>query len=189
VRWPSRKRVVVVIVGAALLYTAFDWVKWRERSDRATGVAITLQPATQVVRIGKRPELHVMLTNHGRGDVVLVEPGDGSRYGLRTPVIAWSDDWWFRTSQWSPIADGRCGWMNIVEASEVFVLKAGESRELPQWAGRPHATAPGRYVVSLSYSNDPSIAASTVDEATKDRMRSSTAVSTVSNSVEIIVVE
>lgn len=186
---PSRKRIFVVIVGAAILYVAFDWVKWRERSDRATGVAITLQPATQVVRVGKRPEFHVTLTNHGRKDVVLVEPGDGSRYGLRTPVIAWSDDSWLRTSQWSPIATGRCGWMNFVEASEVFVLKASESRELPKWAGRSHATAPGRYVVSLSYSNDPGIVASTVDDATKDRMTSSTAVSTVSNSVEIIVVE
>jgi hypothetical protein len=90
--------------------------------------------------------------NDGSVPVTLVQPGDGSDAGWRTPTI----DWKARSADGQPAAPsegGRCGNMNRIHEDEIFVLPPGESREL-QWLGEPRVQ-PGRYEVTLRYENAP----------------------------------
>jgi hypothetical protein len=102
---------------AVLATLAFDWVRWRERPDSRTGVALELSPARQVIRTGQVPRLAVTLINRGAGEVVLVEPGDGSDCGWRTPAIEWSSP-----QRWPA---GRCRNVNALKVQEVFTLRRG----------------------------------------------------------------
>ena len=92
--------------------------------------------------------------NGGTHPVTLVEPGDGSESGWRTPVITWKvttpDGKLVPRQEYS-----RCGNMNAISDNEIFTLAAGERRVLNEWLGEP-AVAPGHYIVRLVYDNDPS---------------------------------
>lgn len=92
------------------------------------------------------------LKNAGTTARTLVVPGDGSEYGRRTPMLAWS-----ATRDGAPAAEVErpgCGMMNAIEASEIFTLEPGASRAMSAWILGP-SLAPGRYEVTLRYTNDP----------------------------------
>lgn len=92
------------------------------------------------------------LKNEGSTPRTLVEPGDGSEYGRRTPILAWS-----ATRDGKPATELErpgCGMMNAIEASEIFTLAPGASRSMSTWIHGP-SYAPGRYEVTLRYTNDP----------------------------------
>jgi hypothetical protein len=100
------------------------------------------------------------LKNEGSKAVVLVEPGDGSESGWRTPVLSW------RARRIEPgrvtevpVEPGaRCGLMNGPDPEkEVFKLAPGASRRLSGWALVAPPLAPGLYEVELTYTNDPRI--------------------------------
>jgi hypothetical protein len=120
--------LAILIVAAILSYRCVQWLRWRERADSATGVALELRPARQVIKVGERPELTVTIVNRGDQEVMLVEPGDGSDCGWQTPLIEWSRRRWFRGP--------RCGNTNGLKPEEVFVLKPGESRQLDLLHGK-----------------------------------------------------
>jgi hypothetical protein len=93
------------------------------------------------------------LKNGGSAPVTLILPGDGSTVGWRTPVLTWQAS----TPSGKPAKPrmvGRCGNVNALQASEVFTLQPGETKELRDWLGEPYVE-PGRYVVRLTYENDP----------------------------------
>ena len=185
-RWLGRLGPVVLLCAlGALAYDNLNWFLWLERAD-ATGVARELQPARLLIRKGESPRLTVRVVNRGDREVVLVEPGDGSQEGWRTPLVDWSTG--DRGSR------GRCANVNALKPGEVFVLRPGESRVLGQWVGGPALPGPGRYRVVLRYTNDPTrewhgVPLSPHDPATMEEVRRSTAVSAVSNTVELTVVE
>jgi len=90
--------------------------------------------------------------NGGPHPVTLVEPGDGSLAGWRTPIIAWR----------VTTADGRlvpreqhsrCGNMNDITEAEIFTLKPGARHVLAEWLRDPEATS--GQIVRLAYDNDP----------------------------------
>ena len=92
------------------------------------------------------------LTNMGKSAVTLIEPGDGSDVGWRTPELTWTA----KTLRGKPAprrSTARCGNVNPLQDSEVFVLAPGEAKEIA-WLGTP-SVEPGRYVVRLVYENDP----------------------------------
>ncbi|HKV10537.1 MAG TPA: hypothetical protein VJ725_20520 [Thermoanaerobaculia bacterium] len=101
------------------------------------------------------------LKNEGAKPVVLVEPGDGSESGWRTPVLSWHA----RRIGSGPVRDilldpgPRCGLMNGPDPQrEVFRLAPGASRRL---SGSPLLIPPpgppGLYEIVLLYTNDPRI--------------------------------
>jgi hypothetical protein len=178
--------VAIVFIVVILGYNVRTWWHWRERADSATGVSVKLSPARQVIPSGRPPHLVVTVVNAGSQEVVLVEPGDGSECGWRTPIIEWS------IKSWRPY--GRCGNINPLRADEVFVLQPGESRQLSAWVGVPPLPGPGRYRVAVRYVNQPDHAWLGVplgehDEVALREVQQSSSVVAVSNSVEIVVEE
>src|SRR5262245_43765851 len=134
-RWKRLGLLAALPVIALVSYRAIDWLRWREQPDSATRVAVELRPAHQVIKIGEAPDLSVTVVNHGGQEVILVEPGDGSDWGWRTPVIEWSSSTWFRGP--------RCGNVNALKPEDVFTLKPGESRRLGGWVGVPQLRGHG----------------------------------------------
>jgi hypothetical protein len=103
----------------------------------------------------------VVLRNEGKVAVTLVQPGDGSDCGWRTPRIWWSvlraDDRTARHAQrQSPNRGRRCGNVNALKSNEVFTLKPGQGRELT-WVGVPHLPGPGTYRMVFCYENVPGL--------------------------------
>jgi hypothetical protein len=98
------------------------------------------------------------LKNEGSKAVVLVEPGDGSESGWRTPVLKWQA----RRIEQGRVTDvtlepeARCGLMNGPDPkNEIFVLAPGQSHRL-QWPFvMPRLKPPGLYEVAVTYTNDP----------------------------------
>jgi hypothetical protein len=119
-------------------------------APRCTGVTLEL---TAKKREAGRVTLVATLVNGGTTPVTLVDPGDGSEMGWRSPLITWkltgSD------GKREPVFDGpRCGNMNTLHVKEIFTLKPRGRHVLGEWLHQPHPR-PDRYVVSLVYENDP----------------------------------
>jgi hypothetical protein len=157
---------------------------WPEQPDSATGLALVLSPEIQTIKCGDSPVFTATLINRGTKELLLVEPGDGSDCGWRTPIIEWS------RIRRDP--GGRCGNINPLELNEVFTLQPGSSRALNGWIGRPYLSGPGRYRVSLRYTNEPEkemggMPLGEHDASAIRAIRRSLAVTVVSNAVEIVV--
>jgi hypothetical protein len=157
---------------------------WPERADPEAGVALRITPEAQTIKAGESPRFTAILVNEGKNEVLLVEPGDGSDCGWRTPLVAWS----LRQSR----NGGRCGNINALKPEEVFTLAPGASHELKGWIGQPYLPRPGRYRVALRYSNEPQREWSGVpldehDPKAWEALRRSTPVTAVSNTAEVVV--
>ena len=105
-------------------------------------------------------EVTATLENVGSTEVVLVEPGDGSESGWRTPVLRWSARRIERGARAVTLQpEPRCGLMNGPQPrSEVFALAPGSSRRLEMPVFPPRLGPPGLYEVTLTYENDPAMA-------------------------------
>jgi hypothetical protein len=185
--WKRLDFVTALLVSGFLGYQVVHWLRWRERADSATGVALELRPFHQVIKVGEAPDLAILLVNRGKQEVVLVQPGDGSECGWRTPLIEWSQGDSFGGARW-------CGNINALTAEEVFTLKPGESQRLCSSVGIPLLAGPGRYRVAVRYINTPELSWSGVplsehDRAALQAVHRSAKVSAVSNAVEIVVEE
>ncbi len=92
------------------------------------------------------PQFQLTLTNRGETSVTLVQPGDGSECGWRTPHLKWE---WASNPKTRGATTGRCGNMNSLKEGEVFTLKPGESKVLKDWV---HAMppSPGVYKVKVT---------------------------------------
>jgi len=90
----------------------------------------------------------------------LTIPGDGSEAGWRTPVIAWSvlplHDSTQHPSRPPRDEAARCGQVNSIRRSEVFVLNPGQCRVLDDLAG-PMFKEPGQYRIVFYYQNIPDL--------------------------------
>src|SRR5687768_12196104 len=93
------------IIFAALVLVGFIWA-WHTgfllSPDDGAGVVLgmELRPARQVIKAGKMPVFTATLDNQSERTITLVEPGDGSEAGMRTPLLRWAPP------QTQP---GRCG--------------------------------------------------------------------------------
>ena len=57
-----RLSLLAGVLGFALFgYSVLHWFRWREKPDSATGVAVELRPAHQVIKVGETPTLSVTL--------------------------------------------------------------------------------------------------------------------------------
>jgi hypothetical protein len=175
--------VVLFAIVRAILYE----YKWREQPDANTGVTLELSPARQTVKIGDEPTFTVTRVNQGPEEVALVEPGDGSTDGWRTPRIAWSYAPPFERSY-------RCGNINALRRGSVFRLKPGERRQVHEYCGHtcPPLRWSGTYQLALRYTNDPDMPWRGMplgehDTEEWERLKASTPLTVVSNTVEVVV--
>jgi len=168
---------------------------------QAHAADLKLEISCEAVTIQKdaRPKFTVAITNSGKADVTLVQPGDGSDCKMRTPVVGWSaipaDDPKATHPQEPPLyAGGRCGNINALQADEVFVLKPGERKALGGWFGAPSFPKRGKYRVVLYYFNLPNLQWSGLplrrhDEKAMRQVKTSTKCELVSNELVFTVKE
>ena len=110
--------------------------------------------------LGQQPHITATITNNGKAPVTLVQPGDGSESGWRTPLVGFSSVKIDKDKPTHPATvplyrGGRCGNINALKRNEVFTLAPGKSQDLSEWIGSPPFTEPGTYSVVFYYANDP----------------------------------
>ena len=147
------------------------------------GLELRLATNTPRVKRGEVVRWEVTITNRGKHEVTLVQPGDGSGCGWRTPIIEWvvngnvpglRSPTVREKKEETPAKEdrlprpaclgegfaraGRCGNINSLVANEVFVLKPGERVTLNAWVGgSDFLHEAGTYKVALRYFHIPAL--------------------------------
>jgi len=134
----------------------------RQEVPGADSVRVVLQVELldAAVEVNKPPVVSVTLENIGVEPVTGVQPGDGSRWGWRTPFVWWTR---MRVDRAGELGDSwpgppdipRCGNMNMVWPSEVFTLQSGQIETLRFWVSPLPMRSPGRYRLQMHYWNRP----------------------------------
>lgn len=131
--------------------------------------------------------IRAFLRNSGVSVLTLIDAGDGSGAGRRTPILSWVPE--SAGARWG----WECGNINALRPSEVFDLGPGESREIDLGWGPALTGQPGVYEVRLRYENAPDLEWSGIplgqhDEEAMRRVRRSSRCVVLSNSVVVTVV-
>lgn len=148
-------------------------------------IALELKADKTTIKLGDTPRFRAELMNQGDKEVTIVQPGDGSAWGWRTPIVRWSP----------PLRTGpRCGNINVLKADEVVTLKPGQRVAVSEWLHAPTLAAAGTHKVVLEIENVPGHEwrgepLGKHDPAAMEKVRRSTAFKAVSNVVEINVEE
>lgn len=127
-------------------------------------LVLRLSAPQNELRMGERPTVKITITSKHGKSVTLVEPGDGSESGWRTPIVGWSVVRVKVAGRAKHPADlpvakvFRCGNINRLKRNEVLVLEPNGSKHLGEWAGSPAFPGPGTYSVVFYYSNEPDLA-------------------------------
>jgi hypothetical protein len=127
------------------------------------------------------------LVNKGKKPVTVVQPGDGSDCGWRTPLISWD-----RARERERGRILRCGNINALKPAEVVDLAPGKRLKL-EWVGQP-SLRPGMNKVAVEYEHVPGmkwkgLPLGTHDPAAMEKIRESVPIKLTSNVVEITVRE
>jgi hypothetical protein len=99
--------------------------------------------------------LRVTIRNVGRQVITLVQPGDGSESGLRTPTVSWSVHGAGGSAVLQHFGMREDNLINPLEPKEVFTLEPNMEHGLSHWIPPIVVDGPGKYVVTLHYVNDP----------------------------------
>jgi hypothetical protein len=148
---------------------------------------LRLATGTPRVKRGEVVRCDVTVVNRGQQDVLLVQPGDGSDCGWRTPIVEWvvngkvdgatqgvidkktpnraSGDSLATRSPLQPACLGegfaraaRCGNINSLKPDEVFVLKPGAQVKFDGWIGAARLPAEtGTVKVAVRYFHIPAL--------------------------------
>jgi hypothetical protein len=141
------------------------------------GLELRLKTSTTHVKGGKAV-WEVRIVNCGKKTVTLVQPGDGSDCGWRTPIVEWVIDGKVpgtgAMEVREVVKDGRnrkpelqaacltdcaqriarCGNINALKANEVFDIPPSKEVGLNAWVGFPPLD-PGKHKVIVRYFNLP----------------------------------
>ena len=148
------------------------------------------------LKVKEYARITVTIRNRGGSAVTLVQPGDGSRWGWRTPRVGWSvlpaKSPGSAHPRTPPLPGPRCGNVNRLKPKEVFLLRPGRTKKLSGWVGFPRFPGPGRYRLLFYYFNDPSIRWKGIplgqhDPSTMQRVKTSTKASLISNELVFVV--
>ncbi len=176
-----RWRFLLTLFGLLALIGCFNSAVHRPAEPK---LRIELLSETPVVNSGGSPRFVADLVNDGAEPITIVLPGDGSEWGMRTPIVRWNP----------PMLEGRCGNINPLKNDELVTLGAGERIRLKGWIHRPTLKEPGMYKVSLELENVPDLEWRGVplgqhSRAAMERVRRTAPFKVVSNVVEIQVQE
>jgi hypothetical protein len=130
-------------------------------SGDAGGLVLELKADAEAT-VGKPVKVTATVVNQGKEAVTLVQPGDGSDFGWRTPVVGWSAvkvasaDAKANHPNKPELDHGRrCGNINALKMDEVFTVEPGKKKDLAEWVGQPSMPEPGTYKVVFYYANEP----------------------------------
>jgi hypothetical protein len=146
---------------------------------------LRLRAVAAKVKRGQQVRWEVVVVNGGRQPVTLVQPGDGSDCGWRTPIIEWLIDGQVDGANGAASVAvkvkagakavpapkqelkpacltgrgsraARCGNINRLRAAEVFDLPPGQEARLNGWVGAPSLPA-GTHKVAVRYFHLPAL--------------------------------
>jgi hypothetical protein len=138
-------------------------VVWPSVATAAQQIALEAEPSSLAVPVGDRPGVHLFIVNGGPDELTLVQSGDGSSDGWRTPLVGVSI---------APVAlakhppagdtpvsrEGRCGNINPLRAEEVVVLGVGHRLELEVgWYHLEPLDQVGTFEMVFYYENKPTL--------------------------------
>lgn len=173
----------------------------RRHMTTATELALrlSLEADRSVIRAGESIRFAATILNFGTEPLILVEPGDGSEAGWRTPIVGWSILHGSAADLAShpdepDLKPARGENVDPLGSDEIFVLQPGEQRRLSEWIEAPRLTRLGTHRVVMYYRNDPwatieGLPFEPHDPAALDLIRSTTPCTLVSNEVVVEVVE
>jgi hypothetical protein len=145
---------VCFTVGCCLFFSATCQAEDAEKKTNPLQLTITAKE----VKVGERQTVgfNVELTNTGDKPITVVQPGDGSCNGWRTPTIAWAADGTWPDPK---VQHPRCGNINALGAAEVVDLAPGKSLQIGDWAVGSLSSEwkPGRHTVTLRYKHVPDL--------------------------------
>lgn len=124
------------------------------------GLVLEVQASHLRLRRLESPRITATLANRGTDPVRVVLPGEGSRYGLRTPMVSWAiapaED---PSPAYKPLATGGgpllCGHIPSLTPRELVTLAPGEEIALEGQVGLPYLGRPGRFRAVLYLENRP----------------------------------
>ncbi|MEQ8791718.1 MAG: hypothetical protein RIC55_35980 [Pirellulaceae bacterium] len=122
-------------------------------------LSLDVEIAETSIRAGEQLAIKATITNHGREAVTLVQPGDGSACGWRTPLTgvslapAASDA--RHPDLPKPYTGPRCGNVNPLTREEIVFLRPGETMPLSDWFCYLPVRDPGKHRVVFYYANQP----------------------------------
>ena len=181
-----------------------------------SGLELRLTTPTSKVKRGQNVRWELTIVNRGKQEMTLVQPGDGSDCGWRTPIIEWlvngkingaieepekvSSDTPVRKPELQPACltgrmqgIARCGNINHLSAQEIVVLKPGQKVTMNSWMGAPDLrNEKGPFKVSVRYFNIPDLKWKGIplgdhDSKAMDQVKQSNRVALESNVLEIVV--
>jgi hypothetical protein len=136
----------------------------------------------------------VTITNTGYETATLVQPGDGSTTGWRTPIVSWSvlemTDKAEHPLEAVPESGGGCGNINRLTPDQVLDIAPGETKEVraewASWPSQPFGVPGKKYRMVVLYTNRPNLTwqgtpLGVHDPGAMKRVKQSTACSLVSN--------
>src|SRR5262245_12796256 len=87
-----RSQLTLALLCYTLVVPAFTAPAPIEKKSTAPTLSLRIQPSAVKVSSGQQLTWEVALLNCGRQAVTVVQPGDGSDCGWRTPIIEWTVD-------------------------------------------------------------------------------------------------
>jgi hypothetical protein len=183
-------RIAVLLLSLGALIASAIVARPLAPASAGCDVRLTIAAKDLQIPPGGWLEASATVENESSTDIVLVEPGDGSESGWRTPVIEWRAHRIEQGRATKAVLEGlgRCGLMNGPDPErEVFVLAPGGSRRF-QWPFvMPYLKRPGTYEIALTYTNDPRMPfrGMSPDDPTVKPYRNSTACTVTSNTLRI----
>lgn len=138
-------------------------------------VRLEIRAKEKVIRKGTTPNVEVFLINKGDKLVNLVQPGDGSESGWRTPMVKWStriieqksvpveyyedskEHWVSFPLRLSGLS--RCGMIDGLKREQIITLLPKQEVMLKSWVSKPSLLGGrlGKYGVKFFYENKPDI--------------------------------
>ena len=129
----------------------------------AQKITLEAEPNSLAVPVGDRPDVHLFIVNGGPDELTLVQSGDGSSYGWRTPLVGVSIAPVAvakhpRAGDTPRFSGGRCGNINPLRDEEVVVLAVGQRLEVDVgWYHLEPLDQVGTFEMVFYYENRPTL--------------------------------
>jgi hypothetical protein len=187
-------KTAVSIVWMVAFLLLFPLVSHADEAAGSCGLEVHVEPSHSPVVLSSddsvtRIHLQVTLRNASDVALTLVEPGDGSERGWRTPIVGWQVV--LVGGAYEPPELGYCGNINPLTRDEVFTLEPGAKRVLGAWVPSVLASSAGIYRLRLTYKNDPTLDLSGIskhDRRAMKAVRASTPCVATSDEIQVEVI-
>lgn len=152
----AKKLVIIpIVILSTLIVSGFTVFNTFNNED----LSLLIQSDVSEIKLDsiENLKIDIYIFNNSESSVKLVQPGDGSLVGWRTPIVKWSVINQTQNSHSFELSNvARCGNINSPSAKDVFILESGKSQKLNKNYRFPEIPKKiGTYRIQLSYLNLP----------------------------------